>query len=88
MTKDPGMVRILLFATAREAVGRSVLAWRVPEEGMTASDLVHELGTEFPRLRPALRTSRFVRNDEYLEQLTQRVRPGDEFAVHPPYGGG
>jgi molybdopterin converting factor small subunit len=49
---------------------------------------VRALGDEYPRLRPTLQASRFVRNGQYLEDLETRVRPGDEFAVHPPYGGG
>ena len=35
-----------------------------------------------------LRVSRFLRNDRYLSDLGERVGPDDEFAVHPPYGGG
>jgi molybdopterin converting factor small subunit len=81
-------VRVLLFASAREAVGRSALDWPVPPEGAPAAAIVAGLGREYPRLRPALRSSRFVRNGRYLERLSERVRPGDEFAVHPPYGGG
>lgn len=81
-------VRILLFATAREVVGRPVLEWNVPQGGVTAADLVRRLVTEYPRLRSALKTSRFVRNGRYLARLSGRVHPGDEFAVHPPYGGG
>jgi molybdopterin converting factor small subunit len=81
-------IRILLFATAREAVGRPVIEWDVPQGGVTAADLVRRLAAEYPRLRPALKTSRFVRNGQYLARLSGRVRPGDEFAVHPPYGGG
>jgi molybdopterin converting factor small subunit len=79
---------ILLFATARTAVGASRLQWPVGPTGVTARALVRALSVEYPKLGPALRTSRFVLNGEYLSGLTARVRPGDEFAVHPPYGGG
>jgi molybdopterin converting factor small subunit len=81
-------VTVLLFASAREAVGRSRLDWPVPKRGLRAEDLVRALADEFPRLQPTLHASRFVRNGQYLEDLEARVRPGDEFAVHPPYGGG
>ena len=81
-------VRIRLFASAREAVGSPTLLWRVPATGVTVSELVERLGREYPRLRPTLRVSRFVRNEEYLRDRNERIRPGDEFAVHPPYGGG
>jgi len=83
---DP--VRILLFASARKVVGRSIVEWPVPAEGLSTRELVRRLGAEYPRLRPTLNASRFVRNGRYLTGLTGRIRPGDEFAVHPPYGGG
>lgn len=79
---------VLLFATARTAIGLSYLEWPVGAEGMTVRALLRGLGTSYPKLRPALRTSRFVLNGEYLSSLAAKVRPGDEFAVHPPYGGG
>ncbi len=88
VARSPSTVRIRLFATAREAVGAASVDLAVPDEGMRADELVAALGRKYPRLRPALRTSRFVRNDRYLDDLSERIRPGDEFAVHPPYGGG
>lgn len=81
-------VRILLFASARQAVGRSLLDWPVPPGGVSAKELIRKLGTQYPRLRRTLAVSRFVRNGRYLTALNGRLRPGDEFAVHPPYGGG
>ena len=88
MARSDPSVRVLLFASAREAVGRSSLDWPVPRSGISVAELLRALGSKYPRLRPALRASRFVRNGRYLESLGLRVRPGDEFAVHPPYGGG
>jgi molybdopterin converting factor small subunit len=88
MTSVPAHVNVLLFASAREAVGRSRLDWPVPKGGLRAEEVIRALGEEFPRLRPALKVSRFVRNGRYLDDLATRLRPGDEFAVHPPYGGG
>ncbi|MGA9839556.1 MAG: MoaD/ThiS family protein [Thermoplasmata archaeon] len=81
-------VRILFFATARTAVGQAELAWPVPSEGVSARELTRSLAAAYPALAPTLRISRFVRNGRYLRGLTSRIRPGDEFAVHPPYGGG
>jgi len=88
MASAPPRVTVLLFASAREAVGRSRLAWPVPKGGLRAEDLVRALADEYPRLQSTLKASRYVRNGTYLEDLATRVRPGDEFAVHPPYGGG
>jgi molybdopterin converting factor small subunit len=81
-------VRVLLFATAREAVGSATLDWPVPSRGVAADDLARSLAAAYPRLAPVLRASRLVRNGRYLRHPSERIRPGDEFAVHPPYGGG
>jgi len=81
-------VTVLLFATARTAVGSSRLEVPVARTGTSARSLVRSLGEAYPSLRASLRTSRFVLNGRYLTSLASRVRPGDEFAVHPPYGGG
>ena len=82
------VVRILLFASAREAVGRRELSWPLPTGGLTAEKLIAALGREYPKLRPTLSVSRFVRNGRYLDDLATSLDAGDEFAVHPPYGGG
>jgi molybdopterin converting factor small subunit len=81
-------VRIRLFAGARTALGRATVDWSVPPAGLPARELLRALREAFPDLAPTLRTSRFLRNDRYLTDLSERVEPGDEFAVHPPYGGG
>ncbi len=81
-------VRVRLFATAREAAGTATLEWPVPAGGMTADALLAALAQAYPRLRPTFRAARFVRNGAYLASTAERVRPGDEFSVHPPYGGG
>lgn len=79
---------VLLFAGAREAVGRASVDWPAPAEGIVARRLLEGLGDKYPKLRRTLATSRFVRNGRYLTDLATRLRPGDEFAVHPPYSGG
>ena len=81
-------VTILFFATARRAVGRAFLSWAVGSDGIPAEDLLRALAEAYPKLAPTLRVSRYVRNGRYLDDLGDRIRPGDEFAVHPPYGGG
>ncbi|HKN07266.1 MAG TPA: MoaD/ThiS family protein [Thermoplasmata archaeon] len=83
-----GDVTVLLFATARVAAGTPRLRWSVGRQGVSARSLVRALGESYPQLVPTLRSSRFVLNGQYLSTLTTKVRPGDEFAVHPPYGGG
>ncbi len=81
-------VRILLFATARSAVGRPSVDWSVPPGGLRAEELIRALEAAYPRLGPVLRGSRWVLNGQFVRGPTTRVRPGDEFAIHPPYGGG
>jgi molybdopterin converting factor small subunit len=81
-------VRVRLFATARLVIGRARLSWSVPEQGLSARELVAALEEAYPRLAPTLRVSRFLRNDHYLSDLGEALSPGDEFVVHPPYGGG
>lgn len=81
-------MEIDLFATARTAAGAARLEREVPARGVSARELVDRLSEEFPRLRPLLGSCRFLRNDRYLSDLRQKIRPGDRFSVHPPYGGG
>jgi len=79
---------VLLFATAREAVGAPELRWPLPSPGVTVRALLRDLSARYPKLLPVLRQSRFVLNGRYVASRATRVRPGDEFAIHPPYGGG
>ena len=79
---------VLLFATARQAVGMSELAWPVEPPGIPIGSLLRALGSRYPRLSPVLVHCRFVLNGRYVASRATRVRPGDEFAIHPPYGGG
>jgi len=81
-------VTVLLFATARLAAGRGKVAWAVDPKGVSVGALVRALGARYPKLAPTLEASRFVLNGRYVASRATRVRPGDEFAVHPPYGGG
>ncbi len=81
-------VRVRFYATARLATGTAQVELPVPGQGISARDLLSELAREYPKLRRVLGASRFLRNDRYLTDLAERLAPGDQFAVHPPYGGG
>ncbi|MGI0068510.1 MAG: MoaD/ThiS family protein [Thermoplasmata archaeon] len=83
-----GTARVLLFATAREAVGTPQLEWPVPDEGLAISELVAALIQRYPRLGPVSAHSRFLINSECVRGVRAKVRPGDELAIHPPYSGG
>lgn len=82
-----GSVRVLFFATAREAVGRPSIDWALPTPTASVGAVVAELSARFPKLGPVLRSSRLVKNGEYVNDGA-RVVAGDELAVHPPYSGG
>lgn len=84
----PAPVRVRFYATARVAAGMPRTDVPVPPGGIVARELVALLAREYPKLGGVLRSSRFLRNDRYLEDLDETVAPGDRFAVHPPYGGG
>jgi molybdopterin converting factor small subunit len=81
-------VRVLFFATAREATGQRFVESPVSPQGIPVHQLLDELGSRYPALEAILRSSRIVLNGQYLTSLRGRVRPGDELAVHPPYSGG
>ncbi len=85
---SPPPVQVLLFATARTAVGERRLEWAVGIRGMPLAELLGALGARHPALRPILRTSRVLVNGDVRPGAVGRVRPGDELAIHPPYGGG
>ena len=84
----PNSVRVLFFASAREAVGRPKLERPLTEPDVSLTRLLDDLARDYPRLGPVLRVSRIALNGSYLEARGARVRPGDELAIHPPYSGG
>lgn len=80
-------VRVLFFASAREAAGCQDLTLSCDGESWSAADFWSRLGEEVPAL-VALRSSvRLARNQEYLP-AGGRIFPGDEVAVIPPVSGG
>ncbi|HUI38679.1 MAG TPA: MoaD/ThiS family protein [Thermoplasmata archaeon] len=83
-----GEVRLLLFATAREAVGKASLSVRIPRTGLPLRGFLEALAHDHPGLGPILPGCRIARNGRYVPGPSARVRPGDEIAVHPPFSGG
>ncbi|MCI4370658.1 MAG: MoaD/ThiS family protein [Thermoplasmata archaeon] len=83
-----GTVAIRLFASAREAAGAARIDRPTGPEGVAIATVLRELAEQRPSLAPILQHARFARNGTYLRGRTGRLRPGDEFAVHPPYSGG
>lgn len=81
-------VRVLFFATAREAVGHRELQLAVAPGGTAAVELLRTLAHQYPRLAGVVRGSRLVVNGRFVDGTSVVVRPGDELAIHPPYSGG
>ncbi len=83
-------MRVLLFASAREAAGnRSVLRISLPP-GSTLGDLLAGLRREYPGMDRILRPARVARNGEYVPPRGEAspLDPSDEIAILPPYSGG
>jgi molybdopterin converting factor small subunit len=83
-----GSVRVRLFATAREAVGRAELDRAVPRSGSSLSELLRAMASDYPGIARVLPACRFAKNGRYVRGRSTRLVPGDELAIHPPYSGG
>ena len=79
-------IHMRLFASAREVVGKQEVIVDVPE-GLTAADLLIQLGAEYPDLRRQAPSLRLAVNHEYVEG-GRRLAEGDEVALIPPVSGG
>ena len=84
----PASVRVLLFATAREAVGRSRFDRAIPADGVALRAVLDAIVAEHPKLARVLSGSRLVVNGEVVRGQAVRLQPGDEIGIHPPYSGG
>lgn len=79
---------MLLFASAREAVGRSEITMEY-FEGESLGDLLQRLALEQPRLKTFLRNRLAVDGEYLLERPAKVVLSGQkEIAILPPYSGG
>jgi len=72
-------VNVLLFASLREAIGKSSIALDLADDA-TVRALIATLGETYPALKVAV-------NREFAEP-EQELRDGDEVALLPPFGGG
>ena len=83
------IVRLLLFASAREAAGRSrdefELASGAPLEGLLA-DAVDRYGEPFARVLSTARV--WINGDEPTADRATPLENDDEIAVLPPVSGG
>jgi len=79
-------VRIRLFATYREIVGRGDAHW-AGTEGATLGDLLADLLARYPGLAGHRGSMLLAVNHEFADPSTV-LRDGDEIAILPPVSGG
>ena len=79
-------IRLLLFASCRDAVGAKELDLEV-EEGTSTGALREELARRYPRLGPLKGKLLVAVNAEYVDDQTV-LKAGDEVALIPPVSGG
>lgn len=79
-------IRVRLFASVKDIVGRREVVLDLPE-GTTASELLHRFAADHPRLQALLPSLLLAINREYVE-ATRVLREGDEVAFIPPVSGG
>ena len=79
-------VNVLLFASLREAIGRSSIALDLTDDA-TVRALIATLGETYPALAPLLPSVKVAVNRGFAKP-DQEIQPGDEVALLPPFGGG
>ena len=81
-------ITVLLFAAARELVGRSSVEISVPSI-IRYQELIRQLESQLPRLKTLNRTFVLSLNEDYIDQEEEIVlTSADEIAVIPPISGG
>ena len=79
-------IRLLLFATCRDAVGAKEIDLDL-EDGSTAGMLREELSSRYPKLQAMKNILSLAVNAEYVgDEIV--LRNGDEVALIPPVSGG
>lgn len=85
-------VKILLFASAREAVGVSEIDLPLPEHGCDTNQLRVLLADRYPQLKSLVldvESITLALNEEYVEAgEAPTLKPGDTVALIPPISGG
>lgn len=79
-------VRVLLFAKARDVVGRAQIEVELPE-GATVGDLRRELVRSYSALEPLMPRMHVAINSDYAADL-DLIPAAAEVACFPPVSGG
>lgn len=80
------IVKVLLFAAARDLAGHDVVAATLQAD-RTVAELRARLSQNFPALGPLLAKSAIAVNHDFADDA-RVLAPGDEVAVIPPVSGG
>jgi molybdopterin converting factor subunit 1 len=86
MESDSILVRVLLFARARETAGADTVELRLPISA-TVAELRSRLAIQIPALASLLAGSAIAVNREFAEDSIA-LRENDEIALIPPVSGG
>lgn len=82
------IVKVFLFAGAREIIGQPTLEVRLDEsEGFTVERLRLAIEREFPQLKSLLDCSRIALDHEFASPQ-QVIAPSADVALIPPVSGG
>lgn len=82
-----GQVRVLFFASAKEAAGCPEEVMACEDEGMSSEMFWERLMEKHPAFKALRGSVRIARNHEYLVE-GDLIKPGDEAALIPPVSGG
>ena len=81
------MLKVILFASLKDLVGRSEVELDLTGEGTTVRDIFKRLEAQFPELKRYESILLIAVNQEYTG-WEQSVTAGDEIAFFPPVSGG
>ena len=82
-----GELRVLFFASTRQAAGCAEATMACESEGICEAVFWKRLLADFPALTPLRGSVRVAKNCEYLV-AGEDFRPGDEADLIPPVSGG
>jgi molybdopterin converting factor subunit 1 len=79
-------LKILLFASLKERIGKSQIKVRV-NEGCSLADFKSTLFIQYPELKP-FSSSLIISINQNFAGPEQHIQSGDEIALFPPVSGG
>lgn len=81
-------IRVMLFAAAKQLVGRQIVEIEVPCDGQTTvANLKSALEHEFPQLQGLLSRSSFAIDSQWAESDAM-IKEESQVAMIPPVSGG